>query len=137
RAGGAIEIDGKLGEKDWEAAPWTDLFVDIEGDRKPRPRFETRAKMLWDDAYFYVAATLKEPHVWATLTEHDSVIFHDHDFEVFIDPDGDNHNYYEIEINALNTEWDLLLKKPYRDGGPALNEWEIPGLKKAVAIEGT
>ena len=137
RAGGAIEIDGKLGEKDWEAAPWTDLFVDIKGDRKPRPRFETRAKMLWDDAYFYVAATLKEPHVWATLTEHDSVIFHDNDFEVFIDPDGDNHNYYEIEINALNTEWDLLLKKPYRDGGPALNEWEIPGLKKAVAIEGT
>ena len=51
-----------------------------------------------------------------TLTEHDSVIFQDNDFEVFIDPDGDNHNYYEIEINALNTEWDLRLPKPYRDG---------------------
>jgi hypothetical protein len=29
------------------------------------------------------------------------------------------------------------LVKPYRDGGPALNEWEIPGLKKAVHVEGT
>ena len=85
----------------------------------PRPRFRTRAKMLWDDEYFYIAAELEEPHVWGTLTQHDSVIFHDNDFEVFIDPDGDNHEYYEIEINALNTEWDLFLTKPYRDGGPA------------------
>ena len=75
--------------------------------------------MLWDDTYFYVAAQLEEPHVWGTLTKHDSVIFQDNDFEIFIDPDGDNHEYYEIEINALNTEWDLFLKKPYRDGGPA------------------
>ena len=95
------------------------------------PSFATRAKMLWDDNYFYVAARLEEPHVWGTLTKHDSVIFQDNDFEIFIDPDGDNQEYYEIEINALNTEWDLFLKKAYRDGGPAINEWEIPGLKTA------
>ena len=93
--------------------------------------------MLWDDTYLYVGALLEEPHVWGTLTQHDSVIFKDNDFEIFIDPDGDNHEYYEIEINALNTEWDLFLKKPYRDGGPAINEWEIPGLKTAVHVSGT
>ena len=117
-----------------KTAPWTDAFVDIEGDVRPRPRFHTRAKMLWDDTYFYVAALLEEPHVWGTLTKHDSVIFQDNDFEIFIDPDGDNQEYYEIEINALNTEWDLFLKKAYRDGGPAMNEWEIPGLKTAVHV---
>ncbi len=132
-----IQVDGRLDEKDWESAPWTDAFVDIEGDVRPRPRFRTRAKMLWDDTYFYVAAVLEEPHVWGTLTKHDSVIFHDNDFEIFIDPDGDNHEYYEIEINALNTEWDLFLGKPYRDGGPAVNEWEIPGLKTGVRVDGT
>jgi predicted metalloprotease with PDZ domain len=137
RASRPIQIDGRLDDKDWESAPWTDAFVDIEGDVRPRPRFHTRAKMLWDDDYFYVAARLEDPHVWGTLTKHDSVIFHDNDFEIFIDPDGDNHEYYEIEINALNTEWDLFLKKPYRDGGPAQNEWEIPGLKTAVHVEGT
>ena len=46
--------------------------------------------MLWDDTYFYVAAHLEEPHVWGTLTKHDTVIFQDNDFEIFIDPDGDN-----------------------------------------------
>jgi len=136
RARTLVVVDGKLDDASWADAPWTDDFVDIEGDAKPRPRFRTRAKMLWDDDYFYVAAELAEPHVWGTLTRHDSVIFHDNDFEVFIDPDGDNHEYSEIEINALNTEWDLLLEKPYRDGGPAVDAWEIPGLKKGTHVVG-
>jgi hypothetical protein len=132
-----LTIDGRLDEPSWKAAPWTDDFGDIEGPAKPRPRFRTRAKMLWDDNCFYVAAELQEPDVWATLTNHDAVIFQDPDFEVFIDPDGDAHDYYEFEINALNTGWDLRLEKPYKDGGPALNAWEIPGLKSAIHIQGT
>ena len=137
RAGQPIVIDGKLDDAAWRVAPWTDDFVDIEGDAKPKPRFRTRVKMLWDDVFFYVGAQMEEPHVWATLTKHDSVIFHDNDFEVFIDPNGDNHEYYEFEINALNTGWDLLLPQPYRDGGKAVNSWEIPGLKTAVHVDGT
>lgn len=134
---GTPQLTGRLDDPAWSRAPWTDPFVDIEGDKRPKPTWETRAKMLWDSEYFYIGARLTEPHVWATLTEHDSVIFRDNDFEVFIDPDGDNHQYYEYEINALGTDWDLRLVKPYRDGGPALNEWEIPGLRKAVHVQGT
>ncbi len=137
RAAGPIVVDGRIDEPAWEAVPWTEDFVDIEGAGKPPPRFRTRAKMLWDDQYFYIAAALEEPHVWATLTEHDSVIFHDNDFELFIDPDGDNHNYAEFEMNALNTGWDLRLPKPYKDGGKADNSWEIPGLKTEVHVDGT
>jgi hypothetical protein len=137
RASGTIEIDGRLDDAAWKAATWTGHFVDIEGDRKPQPRFRTRAKMLWDDKFFYVAAEMEEPHVWGTLTKHDSVIFHDNDFEVFIDPNGDTLEYYEFEINALNTGWDLFLDKPYRQGGRARNDWEIPGLRTAVHIQGT
>jgi predicted metalloprotease with PDZ domain len=137
RATGPIRIDGRLDDAAWQAASWTSAFVDIEGDVRPRPRFRTRAKMLWDDTYFYAGALLDEPHVWGSLTEHDSVIFRDNDFEIFIDPDGDNHEYYEIEVNALNTVWDLFLKKPYRDDGRAFSQWEIPGLKTAVHVMGT
>ncbi len=136
-ASGPISVDGKLDEASWASAPWTDDFVDIEGSAKPKPRLRTRAKMLWDDEYFYVAADLEEPHVWGTITKHDAVIFQDPDFEVFIDPDGDSHEYYEFEMNALNTGWDLYLPKPYKDGGGADNGWEIPGLKTAVHVRGT
>jgi hypothetical protein len=132
-----MAIDGRLDEAAWSHAPWTELFEDIEGDGRPAPRFRTRAKMLWDDECFYIGAWLEEPHVWGTLTEHDSVIFHDNDFEVFLDPDGDNHAYGEFEMNALNTGWDLFLDKPYKDGGPARNEWEISGLRTAVHVDGT
>ena len=137
RSLGSIVIDGKLDEPSWQRAQWTPAFVDIEGDRKERPAFLTRAKMLWDDKYFYIAADLEEPHVWATLTKRDAVIYRDNDFEVFIDPDGDTHLYYEFEINAHGTEWDLLLAKPYRDGGPYINAWYIDGLKTAVQVWGT
>jgi len=132
-----IVIDGRLDESSWRKASWTESFVDIEGKLKPVPRFETRAKMLWDSTHFYIAAELEEPDVWGILTQRDAVIFYDNDFEVFIDPDGDTHEYYELELNALNTVWDLLLIKPYRDGGPAVNAWDIPGLKTAVAVHGT
>ena len=132
-----ITIDGALTEPAWDAAPWTDAFVDIEGDRKPRPRFRTRVKMLWDDEALYIAAELEEPHVWATLTNHDAVIFNDNDFEVFLSPNSDNHLYGELELNAHNATWDLLLTKPYRDDGKAVNDWEIRGLKTAVRVDGT
>jgi WD40 repeat protein/serine/threonine protein kinase len=137
RAGTPLKIDGKLDDAAWQAVPWTDYFVDIEGKKKPAPRFKTRVKMLWDDEYFYIGAELHEPHVWATLIEHDSVVFRDNDFEVFIDPDGDNHNYMEYEINALGTDWDLFLPRAYKDKGKADNSWEIPGIKKAVHVHGS
>jgi hypothetical protein len=121
----------------WQKSKWIDDFVDIEGDLRPKPRFRTRAKMLWDDEYFYFAAELEEPDIWATLTERDAVIFYDNDFEIFIDPDGDTHEYYEFEMNAFNTIWDLFLTKPYRDAGTAVNAWDIQGLKTAVFVDGT
>ena len=132
-----LKIDGKLDDASWLAVPWTDEFVDIEGNLKPPPRYRTRAKMLWDDGFFYIGAELEEPHVWATLTKRDTVIYNDNDFEVFIDPNGDSHEYYEFEMNALNTVWDLLLPKPYKDGGRAVESWNIDGLKTAVHVRGT
>lgn len=137
RAGRELKIDGRLDDASWEKAPWSDYFIDIEGPQLPKPRFRTRMKMLWDDKYLYVGAELEEPEIWATLTEHDSVIFRDNDFEVFLNPSGDTLNYFEFEINALNTGWDLFLPKPYRKGGKADNSWEIPGLRTAVHIDGT
>jgi hypothetical protein len=133
----SLKIDGKLSGEDWDMVPWTNDFVDIEGNFKPEPPYRTRVKMLWDEHYFYVAAELEEPHIWAKLNQRDTVIFHDNDFEVFIDPSGDTHNYYEFEVNALGTEWDLLLTKPYRDGGIPITSWDIKGIKVGIDIDGT
>jgi hypothetical protein len=135
RTASPLTIDGKLDETAWRASAWSEPFIDIEGER--RPPLSTRVKMLWDEKQFYVAAELEEPDIWATLTERDSIIFHDNDFEVFVDPDGDTHAYYELEVNAFATVWDLMLVQPYRDGGPAIHAWDIAGLRAAVDVRGT
>lgn len=137
RATTPITVDGRAEEAAWRLAPWTADFVDIEGDVRDKPRFRTRVKMLWDDTHFYVYAELDEPHVWGRLMQRDTVIFQDNDFEIFVCPTGTNLTYYEIEVNALNTVWDLFLQKPYRDGGPADNSWDIAGLRSAVHVRGT
>ena len=94
----ALRIDGKLDEVQWKSAAWSGYFIDIEGKHKPAPKHKTKMKMLWSKHYLYIAAELEEPHLWATLTERDAIIYRDNDFEVFIDPDGDGLNYYELEI---------------------------------------
>jgi hypothetical protein len=130
-------IDGKLDDPAWLRAPWTTDFVDIEGPAKPLPRLRTRVKILYDATNLYIAAELEEPDVKATLTQHDSVIFHDNDFELFLKPPLADPGYFEFEINALNTSWDLFLNKPYRERGHSDNSWAIPGLQSAVSVQGT
>jgi alpha-beta hydrolase superfamily lysophospholipase len=137
RSSGPIVIDGGMDESAWLAAPWTDEFIDIEGDRRPRPRFRTRARMLWDDEHLYVGAELEEPHVWGTLRVHDEVVYHDNDFEIFVDPDGDTDHYYEVEVNALGTIFDLYLDRPYNKGGNADHDWHWTGMVHAVQVDGT
>ena len=130
-------IDGALGEAAWLTAPWTEPFVDIRGEDWPDPSLATRAKVVWDEDHLYIAAELEEPHLWATLAERDAILYREHDFEVFLDPDGDGLDYYELEINALGTEFDLFLDRPYRRAGKANVAWDMAGLRTAVELDGT
>lgn len=134
-----IVIDGLDQEKSWQALDWSDDFVDIEGDLKPNPSLKTNMKMLWDEEFFYFFAKMEEPHIWAKLTERDAVIYQDDDFEIFIDPDGDAHNYYEFEINALNTIWDLFMMWPYRHqvSPNYLFNWNVDKVQHAIHVNGT
>ena len=131
----AIKIDGEDNDISWSKVEWSQSFIDIEGEKTPT--YNTQVKMLWDETYFYILAKIEEPHVWANLKQKDTIIFYNNDFEVFIDPDGDTHNYYELELNALNTNWDLFVSKPYREGNVVLNDWTATGLKSVVKIDGT
>ena len=132
----AIEIDGRDLDKAWGQVTWSGDYIDIEGIKTPK--YKTQMKILWDETYLYILAKMEEPHVWGDITERDVVIFYNNDFEVFVDPDGDTHNYYEIETNVLNTAWDLFITKPYREEGNAvINDWDIIGLKSAIHVNGT
>lgn len=51
-----LSIDGKGDEVSWQKAPFTNHFIDIEG--KIIPKYDTQAKMLWDETYFYICAEI-------------------------------------------------------------------------------
>ncbi|ARV10361.1 hypothetical protein BTO05_12180 [Winogradskyella sp. PC-19] len=130
-----IKIDGLADEISWENASYTSSFIDIEGVKTPK--YKTQAKMLWDENFLYVYAKMEEPHIWGDITKRDAIIYLNNDFEVFIDPSKTGYGYGEVEINALNTVWDLFLDKPYRVGGKANFHWDLKNLKSAVFIDGT
>jgi hypothetical protein len=115
-------VDGNIDKAIWnnEVVVWSDAFVEIDnGDTLAAGT--TKFKALYDDNYLYIAALLSPaPHLPTTATfidRNDPIYQRDSDFEVFVDMENSHHHYKEVEINALGTVWNLLLDKPYVDGG--------------------
>lgn len=144
--GAAITIDGLLDEPAWGAARQAGPFVDVTTGRPNRNLpVQGSARLLWDDAFLYVGfdvadrritggwpAGTTDPHLW----EKDTV-------EIMIDPDGDgdNKDYYEIQINPQNLVFDSQFDdyNAPRGGpdGPFGHEAWSAGLTSAVQIKGT
>ncbi len=139
KAASNLAIDGHLDSPSWMRAEWPPLFGHIE-ESGIIPEWATRAKMLWDDNFFYVAVEMECPDIWGTITSRDEHVYaYDPDFEVFIDPDNDGGNYMEFGMNALNCVYDFLLHRPYARGGSDTREidWNWEGLRSGVQISGT
>src|ERR1041384_5473379 len=159
-----IQIDGRLDEPCWQAAPRSPRFTDILTGKPTR--YDTHAAFLWDNENLYVGFWVEEPKVKATLTEYGSRIYENNDVEVFI---AGRDAYYEFEINALNTVYEafFIWEDAYDKGGfaqvpefaranPKVKPfngvgftthprgarlgswaWRFPGLKTAVHVDGT
>jgi hypothetical protein len=141
-----IKIDGKLDEEAWNTAPVLGPFVDVKTG-EPNKTFPVNgsARMLWNDEGLYVAFEVqdkdlsggfkkgeKDPHLWTK----DAV-------ELMIDPgpEGDNEDYYEIQIGPQNLVFDTQFDKygepkTEPDGPFGHQEW-ASNLKSAVVVDGT
>ncbi len=108
-----IVLDGQLNDAAWDAAAWTEDFVDITNHSDPAlnfvpAAFQTRVKMRWDADYLYVGAELCEPFLFGNIVGHNLVApYHDNDFEVFVDVSGTAHYYKEFEMNMLAATYDV------------------------------
>nr|CCA19141.1 conserved hypothetical protein [Albugo laibachii Nc14] len=132
-----LHLDGKLDKEEWAHVEWSNVFQDIEGPQKlPKAHVKTRFKMMYDDQFLYIGAELEESKLWGTYTIQNSRMYDENDFEVFLNPDGTRHNYYELEMNCLNTIWELVLHKPYKDGHALTNPYNLHSTKSAVHLQG-
>jgi formylglycine-generating enzyme required for sulfatase activity len=137
KASGPIAIDGGINEKAWQDAPWTEPFEDAQSPYCPQPWKMTRAKILYDDENLYVAAQLQEENVWGHITQRDSIVYYDNDFEVFVDPTANAVNYFEYEMTCLNTMFDMWHENDNHRGALADGRYDAPGLRSAVQVQGT
>ncbi len=136
RTTGPITIDGNLDEADWKRAEEFTLIETNTG--KPVP-LKSTVKFLWDDQYLYAAFFSEDPDAWATYTREDDPLWEEEVVELFIDPDGNGHNYYEVEFNPVNARVDLAVI----NGGERTNgriqgwfEWDYKNMKNAVYVKG-
>jgi hypothetical protein len=161
RASGPITVDGDLREPDWADAEWSAPFGRIASGAAASP--ETRVAFRWDDEALYAAYRVEHHDIRASTTRHhEHVYVKDDDVELFV---AGERTYYELGINPINTiyeigwywlepivaegDWDALerllrvddqfyyaRREGERLGRLADLGWELPGLRRAVRVDG-
>jgi len=141
-----VRLDGRLNEDAWKDAAETPAFVNVAtGQADPASPVQGSAKLLWDENALYLGVMVKDqnlvggfdkaqkdPHLWTK----DCV-------EIMIDPDGDgdNKDYYEIQVNPQNLVFDSHFEdynRPRKDpDGPFGHEEWSSKLESAVKLLGT
>jgi hypothetical protein len=164
RTAGPLTIDGKLDEPSWKLARRSSRFVDIVTGEPAW--YDTRVAILWDDTYLYFGFAAEEPNVCATLTQRDSKIYEDNDLEVFIAAKDAYYEFEINALNTIYEVfwvWKDIFRPGNRYFGlPEFNpaahptleisgigghvhprgerwgflDWDFPGLRHAVHIEG-
>ncbi len=143
--GVAPRIDGKLDEPLWQTAARTGPFVSAgSGALMTRPP-QGEVRIAYDDEHLYLGFEVRDhtltggfpadaidPQLWTRDT-----------VEVMIDPegDGDNRDYYEVQINPQNLVFDSHFERYNQPrGGPngpfGHQQWSAQ-LRNAVSLRGT
>ena len=99
-----ITIDGDLHDPGWMAAPWSSPFVQTMNGRPGN--FEARARVVYDDTSLYVAFQVSDTDLQSPHRNADDHLWEQDCVEVFVDPDGDGRNYFEIQLSPRGVVFD-------------------------------
>lgn len=101
---GKIVIDGKLDEADWSAAPDTAPMVQtITG---APGAFVATARVLWDETRVYIGFNVLDDYLKSTFDNADDHLWEQDTVEVMFDPDGDEKNYFELQVSPRSVHFD-------------------------------
>jgi hypothetical protein len=133
RRTGEITLDGKLDDAAWQKSPSTPAFVNTMNGGPAKS--ETHAKLLYDDQFLYVAFDVQTADVWGTKTQKDEPIYGEQVVEIFIDADGDQRTYNELEVSPHNVQFDAAFEARRSDLAKAM-AWDSH-MESAVQVQGT
>lgn len=133
-----ILIDGRLDDPAWEHAVPIRAFRTFPAGEPPISA--TEARLLWDDAYLYVAFQAQDQDVWGYLTERNASTAREDVLEVFFKTSETESGYYNFEINALGTIYDAYtprLPSNVAGGTRRWSQWNCEGIKVGIQVHGT
>ncbi|MEJ7597652.1 MAG: biopolymer transporter ExbD [Kofleriaceae bacterium] len=132
RAKGAIAIDGVASDVGWTGVPQSPEFVTAEGGTEPTGK--ATARLTWDDQYLYVFVNVTDTDIYSPYKKHDEPIWKEDCVELFIDADGNQRGYIELQVNPNNTTFDSWFASTRAQPGDVT--WES-GMVTAVKVTGT
>ena len=132
RATTAPVIDGKLDDAIWQTAKEQPLTRSFDGGPVTR---KTTFRIVYDDAFLYVAFWSEDRDAWGTLRKKDDPIYNEDAVELFLDADGDGKTYNELQVSPHNVNFDASFVARRSDLAEAM-KWES-GMQTAVFVKGT
>ncbi|RME01077.1 MAG: hypothetical protein D6814_02260 [Calditrichaeota bacterium] len=133
-----IHLTGKLDDPLWQQARPVHLMDAITGRDG---RFNTEVRALYTDKYLYIGFQCQDDYVWGTVTRRNGPIYDEECVEVFINPAGAAHQYYEINLSPKNVIFDACIlnrrtpEKPH-EKFTGLPEFDLADLHTAVQVRG-
>lgn len=131
-------LSGKIDDPLWQDA----AIVHLQNALTAEPgRFATTVRALYDTEHLYFAFACEDDYVWGTHTAHDAPIYEEECVEIFLNPAGAAHQYYEINVSPRNVVFDACILNSRTLAQTertflGLKEWHVAGLRTAVHVQG-
>jgi hypothetical protein len=130
-----LRIDARLDEVAWDKAQVLEDFAVFWQKRKPKTA--TKARLLWDDRYFYFSAEMEDSDLYADVKAPNGMTWTNDVIELFFKPAADKLLYYEFQVNALNTPLELFFPSRGSGGYQRFAPLTNLGMESAVRLQGT
>lgn len=128
-----IRLDGILDEADWVRAGQTGPLVNTLTGAPGA--FHAEARVLHDSQALYVAFQVTDSRLIAPHPNQDDHLWENDTVEIMIDPDGDQRNYFELQVSPRGVSFDTRYdtrRKPQPFGHV---DWSSE-VQSAVALDG-
>jgi len=110
RAAVPPKVDASAGDPAWDAAaviPRLELSLGDGG--KGLEAVPTEVRLLWDDQNLYVRFICTDSEIYAPHPKHDGNHYEGDVCEIFLDPVGDQRQYFELQVSPDNHALDQVI----------------------------
>lgn len=144
--GSPMVVDGKLDEPGWKQSASTGEFVNVgTGAKAAHQQLGGQVLLAWSEQSLIIGATIRDSDIRGDFAEGstDPHLWTESTFEIMIDPDGDgdNRDYYEIQVGPQNlifdSQFDTYNQPRVLPDGPFGHQQWSALAKTAVVVRGT